>query len=234
VPDLSVIVPTVDRIATARLLAARVRALVPDLNVECIVVAPHVDVQPDAAEGIRMLRDEGRGVYAAFRVGLNAASGEYVWFIGDDDYPLDAFRAVGSVLRGAQVDLIVAPVVMSSGRIYRPVRSLLLLQFLNWCQQGVIYRRRILMHYRFFRRMKVKADQYVNVLLRADRTLTVRFLSRPICVFGVDGLSGRSADPGYQSVRSALARRTLGPAAFFAFRALCAAEPLAKRVMRFR
>ena len=152
---------------------------------------------------------------------------------GDDDYPLDAVAGISGLLEEGAIDLLVAPVLFSSGRIYRPSRSLLVLHFLNWCQQGVIYRRRELLRHRFYHRLKVKADQYVNILLRSDPAVE-RCSAEPICMFGVDGLSGRTHDVSYRSLRLALAYRTLGCPAFLAFRVLALLEPLIKRLVKIR
>jgi glycosyltransferase involved in cell wall biosynthesis len=232
--DLSVIIPTLNRQETANLLAGRIRRLLPELEVEIIVVTPPAQDPPNPAESVRYVADAGRGVYAAYNAGLRAAGGEYVWFMGDDDYPLDAAAGLCSLLKEGGVDLLIAPVLFSSGGIYRPTRSLLVLHFLNWCQQGVIYRRRALSRHRFFERLNVKADQYVNILLRADRDVRKLFLTEPICVFGVNGVSGRMHDASYRSLRPALAHRTLGWVGFVAFRVLTLLEPMIKRWVKIR
>jgi glycosyltransferase involved in cell wall biosynthesis len=231
--QLSVIIPTLERQETAALLAERVRNLLAGLALEVIVVTPGAAPAPPD-DRLRYVSDAGRGVYGAYDAGLQAARGEYVWFIGDDDYPLDAARDISAILAEGKVDLLVAPVVFSSGTLYRPQRSLLLLHFLNWCQQGVIYRRRELKRRRFFRRLPVQADQYINILMRSDRSLQIRFLTRPICLFGIDGVSGRTRDSAYRSLRMALAHRTLGCGAFLVFRLLLLLEPLIKRLVRIR
>jgi glycosyltransferase involved in cell wall biosynthesis len=231
---LSVIIATLNELETARLLGARVRSLLAGLDLEIIVVAPAIPKSAQESEHLRFVADTGRGVYMAYRAGLRSAVGEFVWFMGDDDYPLDAAAQLRDHLRDGDADLLVAPVLLSSGRIYRPAKSLLLLQHLNWCQQGVLYRRQILLRRTFFRRLKIQADQYVNVLLRADKRVKIRFLREPICVFGVNGLSWRTRDVAYDSLRSALAHRTLGCAGFVAFRALDLLRPLAREIRRRR
>jgi glycosyltransferase involved in cell wall biosynthesis len=231
---LSVIIPTLSRLETARLLADRIRRLLPALGLEIIVVSPRAGEQTISDGLVQYVTDMGRGVYAAYKAGLHSSSGEFVWFIGDDDYPLDELANIGGMLQMGSYDLLVAPVVFSSGRIYRPTRSLLVLQFLNWCQQGVIYRRRVLLRHRFYRRLPVQADQYVNILLRADQAVTKKFLARPICMFGVGGVSGRTRDTGYRSLRKALAYRTLNCGEFLAFRAMTLFEPLIKRLVKVR
>lgn len=231
---LSVIIPTLNRPETVRLLAGRIRRLLPTLEIEVIVVTPPRGEQPSSTELVHYVADGCRGVYAAYNAGLRVASGEYIWFMGDDDYPLDAAAGISDMLRGGAVDLLIAPVLFSSGRIYRPTRMLLILHFLNWCQQGVIYRRRELLRHRFYHRLKVKADQYVNILLRSDPAVRKIFLAEPICMFGLGGVSGRTLDESYRSLRPALAHRTLGCGAFAVFRVLIMIEPLVKRWLKIR
>jgi glycosyltransferase involved in cell wall biosynthesis len=231
---LSVIVPTQNRLETVRLMAGRIRELLPALQTEVIVVTPAAGERPASTELVRYVTDAGRGVYMAYNAGLRTASGEYVWFMGDDDYPLDAVSDISDMLEAGTVDVLIAPVLFSSGRIYRPTRKLLLLHFFNWCQQGVIYRRRQLLRHRFFRRLTIQADQYVNILLQSDPAVRKMFLAAPICVFGVNGVSGRVHDTGYGALRLALAHRTLGCGAFLAFRVLALMQPWIKRLVKIR
>ena len=217
---LSIVIPTLHRLETAQLLASRVRGLLPALDVEAIIVTPAAHALPETDAHLHYLRDRGRGVYAAYNQGLRAASGEYVWFLGDDDYPLEGAAELCALLPAGAADVVVAPVVFSSGRLYRPPRGLLALQFFNWCQQGVIYRRSVLNRYKFYRRLNIEADHYVNIRIRADRSVKTLFIDTPVCLFGVHGVSAREKDAGFGSVQFPLARRTLGRGTFVLFQAL--------------
>src|SRR6185437_2769193 len=86
--QLSVVIPTLSRLSTVRLLSERLRELFPTIALEIIVVTPRPagDIESDE---IKVVRDRGSGVYAAYMAGLARAVGRYVWFLGDDDYPLD-------------------------------------------------------------------------------------------------------------------------------------------------
>ena len=231
---LSLVIPTLSRPQTALLLAMRVFDLLPGVQIEAIVVLPADVPKPQDTGAVTFIHDDRRGVYMAYRAGLERATGEYCWFMGDDDYPLDGLVQMGASILASQEDVLVAPVLFSTGRLYRPTRSLLILHFLNWCQQGVLYRRSLLSQHRFYRRLPVQADQYVNILLRANRTVKTRFFIKPICVFGVEGVSGRRRDTHYASLRVALAQRTLGGSSYFLFRVLMLVEPLVKRLVRLR
>jgi glycosyltransferase involved in cell wall biosynthesis len=227
---LSVILPTLHRLGTARCLASRFRELFRELDVEIIVVAP-VEVAPSEQSSdrdIRFVKDGGGGVYAAYTRGLQHALGDYVWFVGDDDYPLDAAAQLAPLLTAREADVIVAATVFSSGRVYRPYRNQLLLLFFNWCQQGVIYRRTALAEYRFFRRLRVQADHYVNVLLRADDAVRKVYIDTPICVFGVGGVSSRDKDAAFRALRPLLARRTMGWPGYLLFESIVAVASIRK------
>jgi glycosyltransferase involved in cell wall biosynthesis len=230
---LSIILPTLHRLATARALAARLVELTADMDVEILIVSPDVDT--GATDGrIRFIEDQGGGVYPAYTRGLHAAQGAYVWFIGDDDFPLDGAAAILSHIKTQRADLIVAPVLFSSGRLYRPTRSRFVLLFRNWCQQGVIYKRSALLRYRFYRRLRVQADHFVNILMHADKSLHAVFLQQPICVFGVNGLTARHRDHSFRAVRPALARRTLPLPEFLLFQSIVCAVSLFRRARRAR
>ena len=216
---LSVILPTLDKVATALCLASRVREVLSGLELEVVIITPAPE-QREAPSYIRFVQDRGGGVYAAYSQGLRHARGDYVWLIGDDDYPLDSAASIRTLLEAGEVDLIVAPVLFSSGRVYKPFRSRFLLLFFNWCQQGVIYRRSALLRHRFYRRLKIQADHYVNILLRADRSVRTVFLRDPICVFSVHGVSSRNKDLRFRALRPMLARRTLGCSGYLFFEAI--------------
>jgi len=225
--NLSIILPTLDKIGAARNLALRFRELFPALAIEVVVVTPH-PTDALSEPGIRLVEDRGGGVYAAYTLGLKQARGDYVWLVGDDDYPLDTAARLTPLLLAREADLIVAPVIFSTGRVYRPYRSKLLLLFFNWCQQGVLYRRTALVKRPFYRRLRVQADHYVNVLMRADEDLRKVFFAEPICVFGAHGLSSRDGDVKFRALRPRLARRTLGYFGFLVFKAIVAVMSVRK------
>lgn len=230
--DLSVVLPTLHRVGTSQLLARRIGELCgAALRYEVIIVTPVADPSGCAAN-VRFVPDDGRGVYAAYARGLREARGEYVWFMGDDDFPLDSFSAVVDLIKEARFDLIVAPVIYSTGRLYKPTSSRFVLLFYNWCQQGVLYRTRVLAPHRFYGRLKVQADHYVNILLRSDSSLQVEFAHAPICIFGAHGVSSRGGDRRFRALRPYLAHRTLGPAGFLAFTAVVALADGLKRLKR--
>jgi len=230
--DLSVVLPTLHRPGTALLIARRLAELLDSaLTFELIVVTPRpVENVTDAR--VRCLIDRGRGVYAAYGQGIRAAVGEYVWLLGDDDFPLDAIRSLTALIRERRADLIAAPVIYSTGGLYRPTRSRFVLLFYNWCQQGVLYRRHVLLRHAFHARFKVQADHYVNVLLRGDRSLRTEFLRDPLCVFGAHGVSSRGGDRSFRKVRPYLAHRTLRPMGYLMFLLIVAVADIRKQLRR--
>jgi glycosyltransferase involved in cell wall biosynthesis len=225
--DLSVVLPTLHKVGTGQLLAQRIGEICgSDLSVEVIIVTPKLtDVVREP--NVKLVVDEGGGVYAAYARGLREASGEYVWLMGDDDFPLDSLARLAPLIKSRRADLIVAPVIYSTGKVYRATQSAFLLLFFNWCQQGVLYRARVLAPMKFYRRLRIQADHYVNVLLRSDRSLHIAYVDDPLCVFGAHGISSRGGDQRFRSLRPQLARRTLSLPGFLVFQTMtCIADAL--------
>jgi hypothetical protein len=137
--------------------------------------------------------------------------------MGDDDYPLDSVGSLVSTIKRRAADLLVAPVIYSSGRLYKPTRSRFGLLFYNWCQQGILYRRSLLLRMRFYKRLNVQADHYVNIVLRSDRELSIEFCDQPLCVFGAHGISSFGGDQSFRELRPRLAQRTLPIIEFWLF-----------------
>jgi hypothetical protein len=189
-------------------LADRFKALLPELEVETIIVSPSAREGSHSAS-CRLVRDHGGGVYAAYTQGIECASGTYIWLIGDDDFPLDGARAFATHILHGAADIVAAPVIFSDGRVYRQHSNPLALLLRNWCQQGVLYRKSVLQRYRFYKRLKVQADHFANVKMNADRTINKVFISTPVCVFGLHGLSSRQKDEPFRKLRPQLAQRTL-------------------------
>jgi glycosyltransferase involved in cell wall biosynthesis len=215
---LSVVIPTLTKIETARSLARRLSELLEGLNMEVIIVSSCTDASVDGpGVRIRYVSDERTGIYAAYACGMSAANGEYVWFMGDDDYPLDSVTKLIPVFEDGHVDLIICPVIYSSGKLYWPRRTGLGLLLRNWCQQGVIYKRTVLSRHRFYGRLRVQADHYVNVLLNADRSLEKLFFDLPISVFGAHGLSSNGGDEAFRRLRPILAHHSLTAFELFLF-----------------
>jgi glycosyltransferase involved in cell wall biosynthesis len=231
--DLSIIIPTLLRVNTALLIARRMSELLEsELAYEVVIVTPQ-EPEGRADERIRFVSDNGGGVYAAYWRGLREARGEYVWFVGDDDYPLDSLRSFLSTIKARNADLIVAPVIYSSGRLYKPRRSRLGLLFYNWCQQGILYRRNLLLQMRFYKRLNVQADHYVNVVLRGNQELTIEYSDQPLCVFGAHGISSLGGDQSFRQLRPRLARRILPTLEFWLFLSIVKASDSYKFILRF-
>lgn len=230
--DLSIVIPTLHRVDTALLIARRLSELLEsELAYEVVIVTPR-EPQGDAGERIRFVSDNGGGVYAAYWLGLRAARGEYVWFMGDDDYPLDSLRSLLSAIKARNADLIVAPVIYSSGRLYKPSRSRLGLLFYNWCQQGILYRRSLILQMRFYKRLNVQADHYVNLVLRGNRELMIEYRDQPLCVFGAHGISSLGGDQSFRKLRPRLARRILPILEFWLFLSIVKASDSYKFILR--
>ncbi len=116
---LSVIIAMLNRLETATLLAGRIRTLLPALEVEVIVVTPPTNETADLDRpGALPHRCGPRSVRGIQRRAASCRRRVHMVY-GDDDYPLDAASGISGILQEGAIDLLVAPVLLSSGRIYR-------------------------------------------------------------------------------------------------------------------
>lgn len=79
-------------------------------------------LQALAAEipSLRIVSEPDKGIYDALNKGLSAAGGEYVYFLGADDYLMDSAALDGYVERCSRdrLDVFIAPTRFSNGRMF--------------------------------------------------------------------------------------------------------------------
>lgn len=197
---VSFIVPTCDR---PDLLARALRSIERQRGpaVEALVINDgRLDVTDVVARFPRArLLDSphpGRGPSAVRNVGLEAARGEFIGFLDDDDWllPDHAEQLVGALERGG-ADMVHGDVLVcyvrqtDDGRrrvegleVYPTVQELARMQFMNLLVLPcLLFRRRLLAHARFDEEMLVCEDY--DLWLRLLRTTTPCYHSVPTAVF---------------------------------------------------
>lgn len=82
----------------------------------------HEKLQALSAEipSLRIVSEPDKGIYDALNKGLSAAGGEYVYFLGSDDYLIGSAVLDGYIERCSRdrLDVLVAPTRFSNGRIF--------------------------------------------------------------------------------------------------------------------
>jgi glycosyltransferase involved in cell wall biosynthesis len=223
VPLLSVIVPALQvDLELRRCIDSARLALPADGSCEIVVVLPPAQVGAAGALGdVRVVAETRRGgVYGAMNDGVAASRGRYLYFMGKDDILLPTVREALDVLATEQPDALFCDVYWGDAgvRSGRPWKWMVL--FYNVCQQGILYSREsVLRHGPFLRRLRVQADQLLNIKILWDAQRgAVRHLRKPLAWYAATGLSYAKRDVVFLRIHPAIVRRYLGPVVAWAWR----------------
>ena len=208
-PWLSIVTVTKDDPAGLERTLASTAAWLEGPAVEQIVIDASV---PPAAVGnpvVRVARQQSHGIAAAFNEGLQAAKGEWVWFLnsGDAAHPQLSREWLLQLLSATAADIVAGTVHYDGDVAPRPAR-LLREQWpplISWIPHpAAIVRRRVLMQAGGFDkqwRIAMDFDLWLRLLLQDAR---VDVLSVPFAIFDVTGVSQRP------ETRDLLARENAG------------------------
>lgn len=101
-----------------------------------------------------MHSERDNGIYDAFNKGVRAARGEWIYFIGSDDFIFDpsVFDEVVAMAMASRAGLVISPVRNSNGTCYFSARkdfgNILIIK--PYCHQGVLMRRTVIERLGFF------------------------------------------------------------------------------------
>ena len=142
-PDVSIILPALAlNCDYLRCLYSIRAALAGKIDYEIVSVVRDLDTFTGIGNSdLKLLLEDGPGIYRAMNLGLQQAKGQYIYFIGQDDILLP--DSVTAIISGSKdnADVIIANVFWGNGRIHRNYVLRQSLVWTNWCHQGVFYRR---------------------------------------------------------------------------------------------
>jgi putative colanic acid biosynthesis glycosyltransferase len=173
------------------------------------------------------------GIYDAMNKGVLLATGDWVYFLGADDFLLNpaVLEAVFSTSHHfAAFDLVVGTVYYTDGRRFGSNLSFPII-FRNTCHhQGAFYRRSLFKDFKYDPRLSIMADYELNLLLFLRHRRSTR-VPNVISCCSPEGLSGRARWKGYgEEIR--VRRKHLGVAQSLPFDALTGLRFLVKKVLR--
>lgn len=135
------------------------------------------------------------GVYDAFNRAVSLSSGDYLLFLGADDYLIADLASLASVL--------VDDKTIYYGDVYMPKKHILFggkytrrrLAYHNICHQSLFYPSSVFEKYRYEIRYKVWADYYLNICCMADKDFKFQYIKTLVSFYNdFDGISDNSED----------------------------------------
>lgn len=161
------------------------------------------------------IKDDNLGIYSAMNLGIDHCSGQYLYFMGQDDIMLPgAFSALeGGINSGA--DLILANVYYGSNKIFKNYNFRHILVWRNWCHQGIIFNKftfiKKVKHFQVI--YKVQADHMANILISNGDLNTYRH-NECIAWYSFSGFSSLHSDCAFRSNFPSIIKHNFG---FFDF-----------------
>lgn len=222
-PILSVVVevkgPVHEKLA---LCVGSFAALQRSASIEIVIVSCGEDLHFDPATTRRLWRlvvmpETPLGVYAAYNSGCRHATADRVLFFGADDIALPGMDAMLDAIDGCGNDTVLhaAPCIMQGRGLHAPSAFRLGIVFRNWCHQGIVYRRSLILAAPYQLKYRIQADHHTNILILSVRAHRYRILREPVAYFSAGGISTTAVDWTFRADLAGIARRTFGPHAGF-------------------
>ena len=154
-------------------------------------------IQKFQSENIRWLSEPDNGIYDAMNKGVHLAKGEWIYFLGSDDYFVDEnvlSRVFTNNLIG--VDFLYGNVIMSpKNKIYDGPFDRRKILFKNICHQAIFYRKSIFNTLGLYNiRYKSLADWHFNIKCFFTDKIQVKYTPQLIANFASGGISKQNTD----------------------------------------
>jgi len=202
-PILTLIIPLKDwEDERLLLLLNSIRWIQKYHSVEVVIVygsknpKPLLEENSISTEHIKFIYAAPKGIYNAFNIGVKNASGSWIMFFGGDDLILPSLSNLLNELEVAYVsyDAIICNVAFGDQGVFKPLKSKYGLIFRNWCQQGVLYNKRIFSSLTFDERYPIQADHKFNMEIFANNNSKVKYIEIIIAYFNTSGISQSVTD----------------------------------------
>lgn len=171
---------------------------------------------------IRMVSEKDMGIYDAMNKSLAYASGQYIYFLGSDDFLVDEFvmqRLEQAIRKYPTADLIYGDVLSKdlgrkTGGVYGGVFDEIRILRQNICHQAILYKNELFKNEKYHIAYKYYADYAFNLKHILDSKVVKQYVPVLIANFSEGGFSGSTLGDeaflkDYPSLVSAVAKTSL-------------------------
>ena len=222
---LSIITPVFNGAKTLEACITSILAL-KDSRIEHIVIdGGSEDDTPDILKHYAsrigpVISEPDNGVYEAMNKGIHLASGNWLLFIGADDFILKPVSDAIDHLQHPEHIYYANVFYPNSARIFRGKTSTYRLMLDNLSHQCIFYPKAVFERYQYDTRYPIMADYVLNMQCHADETLKFQYLPYVVAIHSDhDGLSKTSKDAAFIHDKPELIKTFFGPYWFSAYAA---------------
>lgn len=152
-----------------------------------------------------------RGIYDAMNKGIDAAQGEWLYFLGSGDVFFDegVLEEVNKTIKNNREDVIYGDVQWgNSKKIYDGKFSRLKLLEKNICHQAIFYSRSVFKKSGNFElRYKIAADYVFNMKWFNDKGIKRRYIKKIIAIYNAKGVSSETYDKEFWGRRREIIKK---------------------------
>jgi glycosyltransferase involved in cell wall biosynthesis len=154
---------------------------------------------------IHLCKEYDKGVYDAMNKGIAKAAGEWIYFLGSDDYLLNSrvLQTVHEHIAGMEnIDMVYGDVESNvQHMVFKGAYSLERLNAQNICHQAMFFRRQLFIKMGSFDlKYKILSDWHFNIRLFAQYAHRTRYINVPVAFFTAGGVSSLD-EPEFQKWR---------------------------------
>lgn len=174
------------------------------LIMDCLSTDGTVDlVKSFEDERIRIFSETDNGIYDAMNKGISKAKGEWIYFLGSDDYlisPSILHEVNEFIIKNNATDFVYGNVIWGkSHTVYDGQFNLHKLFERNICHQGIFIKKKIVEELTCFNIIyPVLADYDLNVKIFTNKKYKIQYINKVIAYFEVGGSSSTISDPFYE------------------------------------
>ncbi|MFC5413010.1 glycosyltransferase family 2 protein [Larkinella bovis] len=121
------------------------------------------------------ISEPDKGIYDAMNKGIDAANGQWLFFLGSDDFLKPHILTAFAAMADEQYDLIYGDVELSNGRTFHSFVGTKTLFYNTVHHQGAFYNRRVFTHFRYDTGLRIMSDYELNFRLYAHKNRLLRF-----------------------------------------------------------
>jgi glycosyltransferase involved in cell wall biosynthesis len=153
-----------------------------------------------------IVSEKDNGIYDAMNKGINYASGEWLYFLGSDDYIIDneVLSDIANRLNTTSADLLYGNAVVSSDNTSKGGEFSLqkLLTEGNLCHQSVFYKKKVFdLLGKYNLKYPIVADWDFNIRCFQSQAITTEYIARDIVYYNdVSGISSTSRNDSFYNL----------------------------------
>lgn len=147
----------------------------------------------------KFISEPDKGLWDAMNKGLDMISGDWVYFIGSDDYLTSSkvIEDIFGVSINADVDLLLGSVRYSNNKIFKSRFNKRIYFYCSVHHQGMFYRSRLFSNFRYSLKPNLPADYALNLSL-FNRGVKHQYFDTVICEYALGGDSSNATWERYR------------------------------------